>query len=175
MPIDQTAYFKAYVRRLTDRNDTSVGENDEKKQEQPSVSLVYKKMAAHAFTLGKDLVEFQQALSQLGHAIRRFSSQTRGDLLTAEEEKKHLSLVADSLDSYLKRIAKLVTDMRTLRLHNVAHLQKVQRLYNLVEAKQRREKERRPVKTDLAYIRSLSPDLRPPTMRRRHREFQACS
>lgn len=32
MPIDQTAYFKAYVRRLTDRNDTSVGENDEKKQ-----------------------------------------------------------------------------------------------------------------------------------------------
>lgn len=205
MPIDQTAYFKAYVRRLTDRNDTSVGENDEKKQEQPSVSLVYKKMAAHAFTLGKDLVEFQQlvlsrrrdylsfnspthtmsdterdefdkdterALSQLGHAIRRFSSQTRGDLLTAEEEKKHLSLVADSLDSYLKRIAKLVTDMRTLRLHNVAHLQKVQRLYNLVEAKQRREKERRPVKTDLAYIRSLSPDLRPPTMRRRHHEVQ---
>ncbi|KAK6023449.1 hypothetical protein OSTOST_10766 [Ostertagia ostertagi] len=112
----------------------------------PSVSsLAYKKLAAHAFTLGKDLAEFRQvvlsrrcdylsfnsptrmmdelerdefdrdtekALSQFGLAIRRFSAQTAGDLLTAKEEKKHLSIVADLLSTHLKRIAKLVTDMR---------------------------------------------------------------
>ncbi|KAK5967102.1 hypothetical protein GCK32_011988 [Trichostrongylus colubriformis] len=144
MPVDQTPYFKAHVKTLTNQGVVSVGKNDVEKQEHPSVSLAYKKLAAHAFSLGKDLAEFRQvvlsrrsdylsfnsptrmmdeserdefdrdtekALSQLSLAIRRFSSQTSGNLLTAKEEKKHLSLVADLLSTQLKQIARLVTDM----------------------------------------------------------------
>ncbi|VDL72963.1 unnamed protein product [Nippostrongylus brasiliensis] len=147
MPIDQTPYFKAHVKALLVEQE-NVRENDAKKAD-PSVSLAYKKMATHAFCLGKDLVEFRQvgdfpnlppisgiviseqlvlsrqrdylsfnspvrmmndqerdefdqetekALTQLGHAIRRFAAQTSSDVLTAKEEKKHLSLVAESLD-----------------------------------------------------------------------------
>ncbi|WKY10376.1 hypothetical protein Q1695_002601 [Nippostrongylus brasiliensis] len=203
MPIDQTPYFKAHVKALLVEQE-NIRENDAKKAD-PSVSLAYKKMATHAFCLGKDLVEFRQlvlsrqrdylsfnspvrmmndqerdefdqetekALIQLGHAIRRFAAQTSSDVLTAKEEKKHLSLVAESLDGYLKQLGKIVTDMRSLRLRNAAHQQKVQRLYNLVEAKQRRDKELRRDKVDLAsMVRSLSPDLQP-TIRQRHHTSQ---
>ncbi|EYB81112.1 hypothetical protein Y032_0392g585 [Ancylostoma ceylanicum] len=53
----------------------------------------------------------KKALSQLEHAIHRLSSQIAG-VLTVKDEKKHLSLVVESLHNFLKRTAKMVTDMR---------------------------------------------------------------
>ncbi|KAL6743039.1 hypothetical protein Aduo_016125 [Ancylostoma duodenale] len=84
----------------------------------------------------------KKALSQLEHAIHRLSSQIAGGVLTARDEKKHLSLVVDSLNSYLKRTAKMVTDMRAIRLRSTANQQKMLRLCCLVEAKQQRDNER---------------------------------
>ncbi|XGW02121.1 hypothetical protein V3C99_014288, partial [Haemonchus contortus] len=200
MPTDRTPYFRAHVKTLISQG---IEENGAGKPDHPSVSLAYKKMAAHAFTLGKDLAEFRQvvlnrrrdylsfnsptptmneserdefdrdtekALSQFGLAIRRFSSQTAGDLLTAKEEKKHLSVVADLLSTQLKRIAKIVTDMRALRVRNAAQQQKVQRLYNLVEAKQKRDKEKQANNPEMVFARSFSPDIQ--FRRRGHHDAQ---
>ncbi|CAJ0589587.1 unnamed protein product [Cylicocyclus nassatus] len=83
----------------------------------------------------------QKALSQLEAAIRRLKGYVDGNTLLTDE-KKLLLLVVDSLQSYLKRTAKIVTDMRTIRVHNTANQQRMQRLYCLVEAKQRRSQGR---------------------------------
>ncbi|VDM69542.1 unnamed protein product [Strongylus vulgaris] len=53
----------------------------------------------------------KKVLSQLEAAIRRLSSQVDGNALS-KDEKKLLSLVVDSLQTYLKRTGKIVTDMR---------------------------------------------------------------
>ncbi|EYB81113.1 hypothetical protein Y032_0392g585 [Ancylostoma ceylanicum] len=105
----------------------------------------------------------KKALSQLEHAIHRLSSQIAG-VLTVKDEKKHLSLVVESLHNFLKRTAKMVTDMRAIRLRSTANQQKMLRLCCLVEAKQQRDNERDRV-TVPSLGKHFSPDLSNTTLK----------
>ncbi|KAE9421611.1 hypothetical protein Angca_006343 [Angiostrongylus cantonensis] len=114
----------------------------------------------------------EKVLSQLSDATRRFSSQTASDLLSRREEKSHLTFVAASLDTHLKRIGKMVTDMRTLRLCSAAQKRNVQRLYNLVEAKQKREREHKQEGCEANTSPLQSPESQLHVRRRRYKKMQ---
>ncbi|KHJ96022.1 hypothetical protein OESDEN_04021 [Oesophagostomum dentatum] len=107
------------------------------------------------------------ALSQLELAIRRLTLEIGGAL--AGDEKELLSFVAESLHTYLKRIAKVVTDMRTIRIRNTASQQKMQRLHCLVEAKQRKDHERGGV---VARSITQQSSLPPSILRHRHNRIE---
>lgn len=78
--------------------------------------------------------ETEQAIQQCARLIRALKRQIQLDSsLRAADEGPHLDEVARLLDCYLKKIAKIITDLRSVRLKKTADMKRISRLSTLVQ------------------------------------------
>ncbi|VDM42158.1 unnamed protein product [Toxocara canis] len=78
--------------------------------------------------------ESERAIRQCSQLIRSFERQIRSDTqLRASDEAAHLEGVARILESYLRKIAKIITELRSVRVRKTAEMKKMIRLSTLVQ------------------------------------------
>uniref|UniRef100_F1KYQ5 Syntaxin-18 n=1 Tax=Ascaris suum TaxID=6253 RepID=F1KYQ5_ASCSU len=77
--------------------------------------------------------ESERAMRQCSQLIRSLQRQIRLDTeLRSSDEAAHLEEVARILDGYLKKIAKIITELRSVRVRKTATMNKITRLSTLV-------------------------------------------
>lgn len=78
--------------------------------------------------------QVEHAITQCAKLIRAFQRQIRTDpYLRASDEQPHFEEVARILDGHLKNTAKIVTEMRSVRVKKTADMKRISRLSTLVQ------------------------------------------